>query len=224
VALYVAPERTPLWVTLGLVCMTALVIYPMLHLPWVRNATSKKSKAVRTSGALLGVAALIVLFGWAVWPKSAPTRTEAKIEELRTEIRSLLEPLGDNVSRQKLLAKYPLGYVIFDVDYKNSVFPYESQAVLDKYEFDWSVVKFTQNTRGQIALRFPNVGEKGKKSLADNIFFQGERRVGQFPAGSVFGDVFMRGEILAFRQNGVVFLVGFEPTPDVIKHIPRPMD
>lgn len=157
--------------------------------------------------------ALVAAYGTHVWPKPTPASAGITKEELRTELNALLGPLGDNISRQKLLARYPLGYVIFDVDYRNSVFPYESQAALDRFDFDWSVVRFTQNTSDRITLRYPDVRLKDGTPMMSHILFQGPRRVGKLEAGTTFGHVFMRGEILAFRDNGVVFLVGFEPWP-----------
>lgn len=68
VALYLAPEKTPGRVILGLLCMAALALHPALHLPWVVNAVSKKARVARSSVALFGVGALIVLYGWLVWP------------------------------------------------------------------------------------------------------------------------------------------------------------
>jgi hypothetical protein len=202
------------------ICLAWLLLHWCNQWPCIHKATLN-GKIIRLALIGVGVGASVAAYGKHVWPKPAPTGTDAKIEELRTEIRTLLEPLGDNISRQKLLAKYPLGYVIFDVDYKNSVFPYESQAVLDRYEFDWRVVSLTEDAAGRIAVRFPDVRQKDGGIAMDHLLFYSPKRVGKFHALYTLGDVTILGEILAFRENRIVFLVGFEPTPDVVKTLPH---
>ncbi len=64
-------------------------------------------------------------------------RIEAKQEEQRTtstkqsqqldRITALLESKGKDYYSEALLKKYPFGYVIFEIDYKNLVTPYRSQ-------------------------------------------------------------------------------------------------
>lgn len=70
VALYLAPEKTPLWVIMGLLCMAALATHPVLHLHWVTKAASGKSRAIRSLTAFSGMAGLVGLYGWFVWPLS----------------------------------------------------------------------------------------------------------------------------------------------------------
>jgi hypothetical protein len=66
VALYLVPEKTPLSVFLGLLCMAVLATHPTMHLPWVIRATSKKEKEVRSLTAVLGMILLVGLYGWFV--------------------------------------------------------------------------------------------------------------------------------------------------------------
>jgi hypothetical protein len=127
---------------------------------------------------------------------------------------------GDHVSPKNLLARYPLGYTIFEVDYTNSVYPYQSHA-LDDWDFDWNVVtlKETKVQGGAIdmlMLRLPDIRHKGGgPSMIDATVGQ-PKRIGPF-GGSLlrYDGVFdMKAEVLAIRDGGIVFLIGFaRPAP-----------
>jgi hypothetical protein len=128
------------------------------------------------------------------------------------EIKDAIEAQGESVSRKKLLAKYPLGYVIFDLDYKNEVFAYQSKSILEQYEFDWSVVKYTKYTADQVEIRLPDAKRKDGTALISNAVTGGIKKVGPI-GGYGIGDVTVWGEILAIRENGIVFLIGFVAEP-----------
>jgi hypothetical protein len=136
-----------------------------------------------------------------------------EFEVLRQQIASL----GDSASPKTLLAKYPLGYVIFDVAYTNTVFPYQSGG-LQEYKLDWSVVRITENTPTRISLQLPNLSTKDGKPLINDASTGGIKRVGNL-GGYIANDISVWGEILAIRDSGIVFLVGFQafhfpsPTP-----------
>lgn len=124
------------------------------------------------------------------------------------EIADAIKAQGETISREKLLAKFPLGYVIFELDYKDEVFPYSSQVILDKYELDWSVVRFTKNTATRVRIRLPDFKRKGGGGAVENVYIEGPKQVGNI-GGPVIGGLAMLGEILAVRDKGIVFLVGF---------------
>jgi hypothetical protein len=132
------------------------------------------------------------------------------------EITKLLKAQGNQVSPKNLLAKYPLGYTIFDVDYTNSVYPYQSRA-LDTWDFDWSVVTLRDTAAfpGTVMLRIPDIrGKEGRGPIMRNINIGAPKRVGPFD-GIPFTDgvIDMKAEILAIRGDGIVFLIGFTRHP-----------
>jgi hypothetical protein len=128
------------------------------------------------------------------------------------EIQRLLQAQAGNLTPEKLLAKYPLGYVIFDLDYENRVIPYDSKTILANYELDWSVVRFTKNTATQVEIRLPDAKLKNGAMALTNAVTGGIKRVGNL-GGFGIGGLMVWGEILAIRENGIVFLVGFDRAP-----------
>lgn len=111
----------------------------------VYRAALLKEKPKRTILALVIVGAT---FGGIWWSLSA---TVSKTDEKLDEVTRLLKQLGEEDGRRRLLAKYPLGYVIFELDYKRGILPYDQQ-LLDQYDIDWSVVRLTKNTGGGVNL------------------------------------------------------------------------
>lgn len=53
--------------------------------------------------------------------------TEAKV----VEIARLVKGLEEQRTREELLKKYPLGYVVFDLEYTNTVLPYVNQLTIN---------------------------------------------------------------------------------------------
>lgn len=135
------------------------------------------------------------------------------------EIKELVENL--HLTPEKLLEKYRLGYVIFDIDYRNDVFPYQSKTLLQKYDLDWTNVGiFNVNLKfpqfkipdDQIAVRLPDVGLMNRNgNVFRDISVGGTKKVGPLGAITV-SDLEISAEILAIRKTGTVFLVGFNPS------------
>jgi len=94
VALYLAPQKTPLWTCAGLVCMAVLAAHPTLYLPWARNAANRKAKTSRSFFAMWGMIVLIVLYGWIVWPPVPYYRnlTQKEQEQFMDILKSQKEP------------------------------------------------------------------------------------------------------------------------------------
>lgn len=134
------------------------------------------------------------------------------VRDQLSEIQKLLQEQADNLTPQKLLAKYPLGYVIFDLDYENRVIPYDSKTVMANYELDWSVVRFTKNTSTEVEIRLPDARLKNGNAALTNAVTGGVKRVGNL-GGFGIGGLMVWGEILAIRKNGIIFLVGFDRAP-----------
>jgi hypothetical protein len=176
------------------------------------------AKLLPTRFALFFLAVSAVGFGLYSFNKAfvesqrANESTSARLDE----ISRLLKNQSDAVNPQKLLAKYPLGYVIFELDYKNEVFPYQSRSILDSYVFDWSVVRFIKNTPDQIAIRLPDARLKDGTVAFTNAITGGKKQVGNLDGVSI-GELIIWGEILAIRDKGIVFLVRFERRPQFLK-------
>lgn len=135
---------------------------------------------------------------------------KARLDEIT---KLLKEQQGDRVTTEKLLAKYPLGFVIFDVNYTNSVFPYDSQKVLDKWDIDWKPVNLV-DMGSQVLVTIPNFHAKNGPTIS-GIGLEIPKKVGPFPGRSIFNDgtIMMKGEVLAIEKSGVVFLFGFVKSP-----------
>ena len=141
--------------------------------------------------------------------------SEAKLDEIRDLLRQRGYPYDPN----KLLQKYPLGYAIFDLTYMNQVIPYEGLSVLKNYEMDWSTVKVIQNTKDRIALQLSDLKRKDGTVGIKDVMTGGWKKVGYLGCGMIGTEtenLAVCGEILAIREDGIVFLVNlmqFPPMP-----------
>ena len=137
-------------------------------------------------------------------------KTNARLDE----ITKLLKAQGEHVGKKALLARYPLGYVIFDVDSTDSVFPYRKE-LLDKWDFDWSVVRITGDPE-KIVIRIPDIRRRGaSQPFMRDISVGGAKKTGPFAGGMTIvsdGELNMKAEILAIRNDGIVFVIGFSPS------------
>jgi len=150
------------------------------------------------------------------------SKTNTKqLDEIKKDIRKLLQSeQGKQTSPKNLLARYPFGYTIFEIDYTNSVYPYQTHA-LDEWDFDWSMVTLRKNinipeipdTPDTVWIRIPDIRRKGGRGpIRTDNNIGGPKRVGPF-GGNLFSDgvITMKAEILAIRESGIVFLIGFTP-------------
>lgn len=145
------------------------------------------------------------------------------------EILQKLDKLVKNQERltpEKILLKYPLGYVIFYATFRDSVFPYQTREELQGLSIDWTTFKFEQgidwntfrnmNVQGSTSkqstfwIQLPSItyGRSLPQKVFGNVIGL-RKRVGERQPLIEFGDVMMSGEILAINPNGVVFLFGF---------------
>lgn len=138
--------------------------------------------------------------------------------ERLSEIMTAVERLGLNP--ESLLARYRLGYVIFDIDYRNDVFPYRSKTKLDKYELDWSGVELTPPSGcppshpefcgpDYIAIRMPGIRLKGGGGGVSGGWKTVFPKKPSWQRGMIVNDIAIDSEILAVRKDGIVFLIGF---------------
>jgi hypothetical protein len=67
-ALALLPNRDPVAITVALALIGLLLVPPIRHLGWVRNAPSGKARRVRLILLFLVMANLVILYGRAIWP------------------------------------------------------------------------------------------------------------------------------------------------------------
>ena len=93
---------------------------------------------VAVFGGLVGFAIVIGVGRWTDRQvrEVSVERLEEKVDELPAEIARLIGPAATVAGQLRLLQKYPLGFVIFGLDYRNAVLPYQDR-LLDEYEIDW---------------------------------------------------------------------------------------
>lgn len=135
--------------------------------------------------------------------------SDAKQIAVLDEIKKLIENQSQGINEKNLLKKYPLGYVIFDIDRKNHVIPYAAHTILDKYELNWSGVGVYEPFTGSIEVKLPSLKSKdGSVAIASGVT-GGPKRVGEL-GGYCANDLQIWAEILAIGKDGIVFLIGFE--------------
>jgi hypothetical protein len=196
------PFRTNLTLFLGVVAFTVGTYFHqrLSGEPWLLK--------VLWSLAVLSVSSLLVYYvGWQAQPSE-----EQPNAITREELGDIIKGLGDAVNRERLLQRFALGYIIFDVSYRNVVVPYDTQ-VLDQYEVDWRVVRLTENTKERIQIQLPDFWRKGQPKRFTEVKIGGPRAAWDLEQGVALGEVMALGRVLAVRDNGIVFLVGFDHAP-----------
>jgi len=144
-------------------------------------------------------------------------RTDPEIKARLAEIAKQLKE-DNKFSPEKLLVQYPLGYVIFDVDYSDSVFPYHGQA-LDNWNFDWTKVKIMSSDwkkahnvmdPSDLFIQMPDVtGKSSGQGQILGTIIAGPKQVGRLSGFYSDSKIQIDVDILAISEKGVVFVIGF---------------
>lgn len=234
-------EKTPGTIVTLLVLMFALSVYPIIH--FVRPATTKIGLVlcVAIGAVFFGwrIWPSVTSVAAAQQPNlkqntngnNSPNinvpgnqnkvtvtyGNDPKLAAKLDEIERLLKAQSPKATPANLLDKYPLGYVIFDIDYSNRVFPYQSQKLLDAWNFEWNTAKITTPSLflgpKYVDLTLPSMKANGNLFFAQNQIAE-PKKVGPFPKAILRGDdshgndFVMKGEILAIGEHGIVFLLG----------------
>jgi hypothetical protein len=146
-------------------------------------------------------------------PTTVISRDDPQAKELIKKLDKVLKSQED-LTPEKLLLKYPLGYVIFDATYQNAVFPYQTRGEVEKWHVKWSSFKYNM-TDDSVYFQMPDFTymEDNRNGVAFwNNTIKCKKVVGSLCGGAFFAmeNVQMSGEILAVRTDGVVFLFGFK--------------
>jgi hypothetical protein len=141
---------------------------------------------------------------------------DPKIAAKLDEITRLLKAQGGRTAPEKLLAKYPLGYIIFDIEHENAVFPYRTHA-FDNWGFDFTNVKVINSMADRVTIQMPDIypkaGRSGPRIISPMITTP--KKVGPFSVRYIFSDrdIALTGEVLAVKDGSMVFILGFVPAP-----------
>ena len=141
---------------------------------------------------------------------------ESKIDE----IRDLLRQKGHPDDPQRMLEKYPLGYAIYELTYTGHFAPLETRSVVNKYgKIDGSQAKVIQNTKDRVALRLPDLNRKDGTVAITDVKVGGWKKIGPLGCGLIEDEtetLGVCGEIIAIREEGIVFLVNLMQLPPSI--------
>ena len=142
-------------------------------------------------------------------------RDNPKAKSLERKLDKFLK--RQHLTPEKLLRKYPIGYVIFVANYENAVFPYQTRGDLEKWNIAWNTFEYTQDNKGDIHLQLPEISYRrtpdgGTMHFVSNTFVCPEK-VGAVCARIHNLDVAMDAEILDITPNGVVFILGLSYPP-----------
>ena len=146
-------------------------------------------------------------------PTTIISRNDPQAKELIKKLDKVLKS-QEELTPEKLLLRYPLGYVIFDANYQNAVFPYQTRGEVDKWHVNWSRFKYVM-TDDSVYFQMPDFTytADGRNGVAFwNNTIKCKKVVGSLCGGAFFAmeKVQMSGDILAVRPDGVVFLFGFK--------------
>jgi len=141
-------------------------------------------------------------------------RVVESVRRVEARIESIQKSLGET---SYLRAKYPLGYIVFDIDHSNSVLPYKHE-LTDDYDVDWNGVRLIDSGSGFIVVKMPTLRDKLQPdSIGFDLRASGRREIGTLgaftyiPQGNWERAIVVKTEILAVRKSGTVFVVGLEP-------------
>lgn len=155
---------------------------------------------------------------WAYLPPPAIQQTQ--IEDRRIDkITELLEKNLENKDRYQpdaLLKRYPRGYVIYELNYSNQVFPYDKR-LLEGFNIDWSRTGIVGVTDDLITVQLPYMNNPERRMTFQNMLASVHRRVGATTATIQVDDVIQVVELVAIREKGFVFLIGFKDAPGTEK-------
>ena len=195
----------PQWGLAGLVVIACIGLALLIsgHFHKEDGETETRLKR-RGRFVFLGCVIALAIIGvpWAV-KRGAQLGAESKKEPPKSD--------DEHFDETALLSRYPLGYEIFYLDYSNQRIPYRAKAVLDKFFIDWSVVRYVENEPNHIRIRLPNVRERdGTKGFGyADLVTGGFKKVGRLPGFQLSDTLVISAEILAVRENGIVFVIGF---------------
>jgi hypothetical protein len=114
----------------------------------------------------------------------------------------------DKYRPERLLERYPKGYVIYEINYSNKVFPYGKQG-LESFQIHWETAQIVNVSDEFVDIQLPDFTD----SKSSAIFFDNAvavpKRVGGLVNVVGMDQLQETVELVAIRETGFVFLIGF---------------
>ncbi|MGH7325465.1 MAG: hypothetical protein ACREJ9_12585 [Candidatus Rokuibacteriota bacterium] len=212
----------PMWLRIGLLLLGAVLFLWFLsaatddahrrlttrYPPTWALLESRRARDWFRRFVVIRAASLLAYFAPTIYSGYVPPLQDLSSQRrLEEKVDRLLQSFGERVRPERLLRKFPLGYVIFEVDHMNQVPPYDRR-LLDEYEVDWSVVRL-KDLGDRVDLRLPDFRHRGEGGALADVHIVLPKQVTGLGAGAQVGDLAIVGELVAIRETGIVFVIGF---------------
>lgn len=202
------PTTSNVTLIAGLVCLAiSLAIHPSLR------TSPAIVRMLWVIGPTCSVALIAYYFLWASIDQAPKPILQAPNVTVNstTGTKGDIEALTSKLDPKLLHERYPLGYAVFDIDELTSAVPYRS--LVNNYDIDWTTARYTQSA-GRYELQLPQIRRKGESKYFGEAKTGGALgSIGKWSGGPIFRDgdrlIMMDGEVVGFRANGAVFVVGF---------------
>jgi hypothetical protein len=181
---------------------------------------------------IIVVVSLLIFAGFAYWTYSSYSKKllhdqqsaaqEQQFADQQKKIEAITDLLKDQdkFRPERILERYPLGYVIYELNYSNQVFPY-AKRLLEGYNIDWKSAQILDVSEKDVTIQLPHISNPEKDiSFHANTITLGK----QIGAGAAAGvlriqEVDQFVELVAIRETGYVFLIGFKDAPEEWKRL-----
>lgn len=132
--------------------------------------------------------------------------------EISADIKELLQSMQqiNKTSYDKLIKKFPRGYMLFAVDHSEIVVPSGSNLLKD-YKLNISNAKVIKMTQNSVTFLFPDIYYVPRELKTINIKITVPRRlnkVSKYPIGIFPDNIYF--EILEDKNNSIIYVVGFK--------------
>ncbi|HLY42488.1 MAG TPA: hypothetical protein VKR52_14835 [Terracidiphilus sp.] len=145
--------------------------------------------------------------------KKNQKENEEKFEELLKRFDRVSTYFQDTDQSKRLSAEYPLGYVIFDIDHTDAVFPYPVHG-LEGFTFEWGTAAMMENTPDLVTIRLPDLYLESMRIafLRNSVSWVTppfeNKAIRAYAVNSGGHTVVVNCEILSKTDKGVVFVIG----------------
>lgn len=142
---------------------------------------------------------------------TASKQEQKKSRQEQKKMLSLLEEMQriDETEYKKLIQKYPHGYILFAVDHKENIIPYNSHLIREQYEIEWNTAKAILSEE-EMFFAFPTMyGKKRKVSFVGNTVSI-PRGVVSYPSGFEIFGLGIYAELLVDNSDVVIGVIGFK--------------
>lgn len=195
-----------------------ILVFLVVLVGWIidwRNA--RKTKTLQQPLRVFLLIIFILGLIWTGFIAVEELKHKEKIERQRQTTEHKMDEIAESVKQlgltpKILLEKFPLGYAIFEIDYRNDVFLYDNKLV-DKYELNWDVAGLKKITPERYEFRLPDIKSKDGNRGMRNIIISGPIVIGGLEGGVHIGTLAIGCRVLDIKRNGIVFLVYFVERP-----------